>query len=143
NPEIQFSEHIPQTRVVTDFDRRLIAQALTNIVKNATEAIAAVPVEERGKAAIDVSLTFDKPGMVAIDIIDNGKGFPAEARQRLLEPYMTTRAGGTGLGLAIVGKILEDHGGGVELLDRPDGKRGACVRLFFPLDQGQSGSDKS
>lgn len=139
HPEIEFSEHIPQSQVITDFDRRLIAQALTNIVKNATEAIAAVPIEERGKAKIDVALTFEKPGMVAIDIIDNGKGFPTEARQRLLEPYMTTRAGGTGLGLAIVGKILEEHGGGVELLDRPDGQRGACVRLFFPLDQTQTG----
>ena len=67
-----------------------------------------------------------------IDVIDNGKGLPADQRQKLLEPYMTTREGGTGLGLAIVGKILEDHGGGIELLDRPDGARGARIRLWFP-----------
>ena len=54
-----------------------------------------------------------------IDVVDNGKGFPKDNRQRLLEPYMTTRAEGTGLGLPIVAKILEDHGGGLELLDAP------------------------
>ncbi len=66
-------------------------------------------------------------------MIDNGIGFPKEGRQRLLEPYMTTRAEGTGLGLPIVAKILEDHGGGIELLDGPTG--GAHVRLYFPLGQ--------
>jgi two-component system nitrogen regulation sensor histidine kinase NtrY len=70
-----------------------------------------------------------------VDVTDNGKGFPVEGRQRLLEPYMTTREGGTGLGLAIVGKILEDHGGRIELLDNPAG-RGGRVRLVFPLKQG-------
>ena len=67
-----------------------------------------------------------------IDIIDNGKGFPTEGRQRLLEPYMTTREEGTGLGLPIVTKILEDHGGGLQLLDAPGGQ-GARVHLHFPL----------
>ena len=68
-------------------------------------------------------------GVIAIDVIDNGKGFPKENRQRLLEPYMTTRAEGTGLGLPIVAKILEDHGGGIELLDAPGGKGAgrACI----------------
>ncbi len=70
--------------------------------------------------------------MAEIDVIDNGKGFPAMNRQRLLEPYMTTRSDGTGLGLPIVAKIVEDHGGRLELLDSPLG-RGACVRLILPL----------
>ena len=88
-----------------------------------------------------LNATFTLPGVagivltigaaVVLDIIDNGKGFPKEGRQRLLEPYMTTRAEGTGLGLPIVTKILEDHGGGLDLLDAPDGQ-GACVRLHFP-----------
>jgi two-component system nitrogen regulation sensor histidine kinase NtrY len=68
-------------------------------------------------------------------VTDNGKGFPTEGRQRLLEPYMTTREGGTGLGLAIVSKIFEDHGGGIELDDNPNG-RGGRVRLWFPLEGG-------
>ena len=71
-------------------------------------------------------------GRIVIDVTDNGKGLPGDQRQKLLEPYMTTREGGTGLGLAIVGKILEDHGGGIELLDRSDGMRGARIRLWFP-----------
>ncbi len=77
-------------------------------------------------------------GRVAVDIIDNGKGFPAENRARLLEPYMTEREGGAGLGLAIVAKILEEHGGGIELNDAPGG-RGAWVRLNIapPADADQ------
>ncbi len=69
-----------------------------------------------------------------IEVVDNGMGLPSENRQRLLEPYMTTPEKGTGLGLAIVGKIMEEHGGGVELLDSPEvakGGRGAMVRLWF------------
>jgi two-component system nitrogen regulation sensor histidine kinase NtrY len=126
---------LPATPVLAQFDRRLISQALTNVIKNATEAIEAVPMETRGPGQIEVAFARYEDGRIVIDVIDNGKGLPADQRQKLLEPYMTTREGGTGLGLAIVGKILEDHGGGIELLDRPDaaeGRRGARVRLWFP-----------
>ena len=135
NPELTISENLPSEPVLARFDRRLISQALTNVIKNATEAIEAVPMEERGPGRIDVAFERREDGRIVIDILDNGKGLPADQRQKLLEPYMTTREGGTGLGLAIVGKILEDHGGGIELLDRPDageGTRGARVRLWFP-----------
>lgn len=131
NPDIAFSESLPEDLPKMSFDRRLISQALTNIVKNATEAIQAVPLTERGDGRVDVNVLLDDR-IVSIDVSDNGKGFPIESRQRLLEPYMTTREGGTGLGLAIVGKILEEHGGGIALLDRVDGARGARVRLWFP-----------
>jgi len=135
NPELTISENLPSGAVSARFDRRLLSQALTNVIKNATEAIEAVPMEERGPGRIDVVFERREDGRIVIDVIDNGKGLPADQRQKLLEPYMTTREGGTGLGLAIVGKILEDHGGGIELLDRPDaaeGKRGARIRLWFP-----------
>ena len=137
-PNIRFEDHSPATPLVIAFDRRLISQALTNIIKNATEGIAAAsfPAGEQGVIELRVQQTND--GMVQIDVSDNGIGFPVENRQRLLEPYMTTRAEGTGLGLPIVAKILEDHGGGIELLDGlPNpvtGKPGARVRLFFPLE---------
>ena len=133
HPDIVFSDAVPAGLVRASFDRRLISQALTNIVKNATEAIMAVPSSERGEGLIEVTVDPSVLGIMSIDVTDNGKGFPVESRQRLLEPYMTTRVGGTGLGLAIVGKIFEEHGGGVELLDRTDGKRGARVRLWFPI----------
>jgi two-component system, NtrC family, nitrogen regulation sensor histidine kinase NtrY len=67
-------------------------------------------------------------------VIDNGIGWPKESRSRLLEPYVTTREKGTGLGLAIVGRILEDHGGRIELNDASQiipGQRGAWMRLRF------------
>jgi two-component system nitrogen regulation sensor histidine kinase NtrY len=137
SPEIDFVEDWQSERLVAQFDRRLVSQALTNVVKNATEAIAAVPEGERGTARVTVRVRTDARDNVVIDVIDTGKGFPAENRQRLLEPYMTTREGGTGLGLPIVGKIFEDHGGGIELLDHPqagEGARGACVRLWFPRE---------
>ena len=127
-PEIAFDLALPEHVVHIHFDRRLISQALTNIVKNATEGIAArEPQDFAGRIAVKLSVGTT----IAIDVIDNGKGFPKEQRQRLLEPYMTTRAEGTGLGLAIVAKILEDHGGGLDLLDAPGG-RGARVHLHFP-----------
>ncbi|HZH52206.1 MAG TPA: PAS domain-containing sensor histidine kinase [Microvirga sp.] len=131
HPEIQFTDDLPAGPVVAPFDRRLLSQAITNIVKNATEAISAVPEEERGQGQISVILDGTHPDYLILAVTDNGKGFPVEGRQRLLEPYMTTREGGTGLGLPIVSKILEDHGGGMELVDNPAG-RGGQVRMWIP-----------
>jgi two-component system, NtrC family, nitrogen regulation sensor histidine kinase NtrY len=129
--DIRFTLAPGPDRLEAAFDGRLLSQALTNILKNATEAIAAVPESERGQPAIDVAVQVETAGegeFVTIAVTDTGKGFPVEGRQRLLEPYMTTREGGTGLGLAIVSKILEEHGGGIELDDNPNG-RGGRVRL--------------
>jgi two-component system nitrogen regulation sensor histidine kinase NtrY len=125
-------ETLPSEPVYASFDRRLLSQALTNIVKNATEGIAARDESRAGEPKrIEIALNV-RNDTAEIDVIDNGKGFPTTNRQRLLEPYMTTRAEGTGLGLPIVAKIVEDHGGRLELLDAPSGF-GACVRIFLPL----------
>src|SRR5690606_24894328 len=78
-------------------------------------------------------------GMIRVDVMDNGKGLPRENRQRLLEPYMTTREKGTGLGLAIVKKIVEDHGGRLELHDAPadfHSGRGAMITMILPASNG-------
>jgi two-component system, NtrC family, nitrogen regulation sensor histidine kinase NtrY len=131
HPEIQFIDETPDGQVVAPFDRRLLSQAVTNIVKNATEAIAALPEDQRGQSRISIALEDNHPDHLILTVTDNGKGFPVEGRQRLLEPYMTTREGGTGLGLPIVAKILEDHGGGMELADNPAG-RGGQVRMWIP-----------
>ena len=136
HPDVTFVDHLPEVPAIVRFDRRLLTQALTNIMKNATEGIAAVEDALRKPGVISVSLTVED-GLVNLNIADNGKGFPSESRQRLLEPYMTTRAEGTGLGLPIVAKILEDHGGGIELLDNEDTSPaggGARVRLFWPVN---------
>ncbi len=134
NSEIDIETDIAEDPMPARFDRRLISQALTNIIKNGTEAIAAVPSAELGKGMIRVFAARDGEDIV-IDVVDNGIGLPKENRNRLLEPYVTTRDKGTGLGLAIVGRILEDHGGGIELRDAADkipGQRGAWVRARFP-----------
>ncbi len=134
NPDISIESDIPDQPVICQFDRRLIAQALTNIIKNATEGLATA--REQGvldrSPRILVRLHTIAAGLAFIDIIDNGVGFPTANRNALLEPYVTTRAEGTGLGLPIVAKIMEDHGGGIELLDAPEGQ-GARVALFLPL----------
>jgi two-component system, NtrC family, nitrogen regulation sensor histidine kinase NtrY len=135
HPDIDIEAEIKDEPLRAQFDRRLISQALTNIIKNATEAIEAVPVETLGKGRIDVIAARDSDDIV-IDVIDNGIGLPKVSRSRLLEPYVTTREKGTGLGLAIVGRVLEDHGGRIELNDaadiRPDA-RGAWMRLRFAI----------
>jgi len=135
HPEIDIVVDLKEDPLRAQFDRRLISQALTNIIKNATEAIEQVPPDELGKGRIDVVAGRDKDDIV-IDVIDNGIGLPKVARARLLEPYVTTREKGTGLGLAIVGRVLEDHGGRIELKDASDfrpGQRGAWMRLRFAV----------
>jgi two-component system, NtrC family, nitrogen regulation sensor histidine kinase NtrY len=135
HPELDIEADIRQDPLHAQFDRRLISQALTNIIKNATEAIEQVPPEEPGKGRIDVIAQRENDDIV-IDVIDNGIGLPKVARARLLEPYVTTREKGTGLGLAIVGRVLEDHGGRIELKDASDfrpGQRGAWMRLRFAV----------
>ena len=133
NADITIDLDTAEERMPARFDRRLISQALTNIIKNATEAVAAVPPVERGQGHIQVSLFREGPDII-IDVVDNGIGLPKESRSRLLEPYVTTREKGTGLGLAIVGRILEEHGGRIELNDaagKIPGQRGAWIRLRF------------
>ncbi len=133
--DVDFEERLPEAPVIADFDRRLISQALTNVLKNATEGVDALG-EGHDPGRVVVTLEADVNGAIEIGVRDNGKGFPKEDRRRLTEPYVTTRAEGTGLGLPIVVKIFEDHGGGVDLLDgleRSDGGRGAMVLMKLPL----------
>jgi two-component system nitrogen regulation sensor histidine kinase NtrY len=135
HPDLDIEADIKEEPMRAQFDRRLISQALTNIIKNATEAIEAVPAGEPGKGRIDVIAAREDDDIV-IDVIDNGIGLPKVSRARLLEPYVTTREKGTGLGLAIVGRVLEDHGGRIELHDAADirpGQRGAWMRLRFAI----------
>jgi two-component system nitrogen regulation sensor histidine kinase NtrY len=135
HPEIDIEVELKDDPLRAQFDRRLISQALTNIIKNATEAIEAVPSEQLGKGRIDVIVAHENDDVI-IDVVDNGIGLPKVARARLLEPYVTTREKGTGLGLAIVGRVLEDHGGRIELKDASDfrpGQRGAWMRLRFAI----------
>ena len=133
NADIDIDVEFAEDPMPARFDRRLISQAVTNIIKNATEAIAAVPAGQIAKGRILVAASRDG-GDIFVDVIDNGIGLPKENRSRLLEPYVTTREKGTGLGLAIVGRILEEHGGKIELRDaaeRIPGQRGAWMRLQF------------
>jgi two-component system nitrogen regulation sensor histidine kinase NtrY len=136
NADIDIDLDLKEDPMPARFDRRLISQALTNIIKNASEAIAAVPQAERGRGHIRV-FAHREGADCTIDVIDNGIGLPKENRNRLLEPYVTTREKGTGLGLAIVGRILEDHGGRIELRDAAEkfpGERGAWMRLQFAAE---------
>ena len=132
--DIQFTNDYGSEKLIGSFDSRLLGQAFGNVIKNASEAIDAVPKEERGEGHILVR-SHKRDGHLVVDVIDNGKGLPGDDRQKLLEPYMTTREKGTGLGLAIVRKIVEDHGGHLELHDAPPDfytGRGAMIRMIFP-----------
>ncbi len=119
-PDIQFSLSGEADQLLV-CDRQQLGRALTNLIKNAAESVAARVARDGtaavpGRIAITVTAEADA---LAIAVADNGLGFPAENRAQLLEPYVTTRARGTGLGLAISAKIVEDHGGALELADNP------------------------
>lgn len=134
NPNVDIVADLPPDRIEADFDRRLLGQALTNVIKNAVEAVTAIPtqVESGGKVTVRLEKRADE---LIIEVTDNGIGLPKDQRERLLEPYMTTREKGTGLGLAIVAKIVEELAGRIELHDAPDvasGGHGALIRLVFP-----------
>ncbi|MEO0617849.1 MAG: PAS domain-containing sensor histidine kinase [Pseudomonadota bacterium] len=137
HPEIAFGFEMPDHAVPFECDRGLIAQLVTNLTKNAAEAIAAVhdgaDTPENYSGKIEARLR-DEGRTVTLMIIDNGCGLPAQNRRRLTEPYMTTREKGTGIGLAIVQKVAEQHGGVLYLEDAPEavnGSRGAMMRIVL------------
>lgn len=124
---------------VVPCDRRQVAQVLTNLLQNAIDAIEGRTDPDAPPGAIRVSLhSRDDHAEIAIE--DNGKGLPPDDRDRLTEPYVTTREKGTGLGLAIVKKIMEDHGGRLQLEDAEE-TGGARVRLLFPWGVDQMLND--
>jgi two-component system nitrogen regulation sensor histidine kinase NtrY len=134
HPGITFALDPPEGELRMVCDRRQLGQALTNVVKNGVEAI------ESRKSRGEHSLAGDRvelrlregEGQLVIDVTDTGIGLP-EDRERLTEPYVTTRVRGTGLGLAIVKKIVEEHMGEIAFLDRPGG--GTHVRIAFDTDK--------
>jgi len=136
--QVSFETDINDDKIEIAIDRRLVTQAVTNLVKNAIEAIEArQETEPEPPARIIVSLRNTGQDVI-LSVADNGKGLPKENRGRLTEPYMTTRAKGTGLGLAIVKRIMQDHHGKITLNDAPksfDNGRGAQINLVFPLEE--------
>lgn len=137
-PGVRFEPELAAGPVWIEADATLLSQALTNLLKNAGEAIearVAQGVPDGFVPRIRVALGVDG-GAAVIAIADNGIGLP-EDRARLFEPYVTLRPGGTGLGLPIVRKIIEDHGGTLELTDAPpdpqDNRRGALALIRLPL----------
>ncbi|MBX3564508.1 MAG: HAMP domain-containing protein [Sphingomonas sp.] len=132
HPTIHFELDAPDPAPTIICDRRQIGQALTNVVKNAVEAI-----EGRGEGEalpqghVHMTIEHGSDHRVLLTLADNGVGLPVE-RNRIVEPYMTTRSGGTGLGLAIVKKIVEEHFGTIAFSDRPGG--GTCVTICFDTD---------
>lgn len=114
-------------------DERLISQALLNLIKNAAESVQARRARDgEPKDGFVLLRLRDLDFGVQFEVIDNGLGFPEKDRHRLIEPYVTTRAKGHGLGLAIVARIVEDHGGLIELDDAPGPGPGAVVRFVLP-----------
>ncbi len=137
--EVELKEPLP--RVAFQADRQMVAQALTNILKNAGESVAArramAPRSDdvRGvglRASLETSQSADGTALISFVVEDDGVGLPKRDRDRLTEPYVTTRDKGTGLGLAIVKRICEDHGGELLLADA-ETLGGARISLVFPL----------
>jgi two-component system nitrogen regulation sensor histidine kinase NtrY len=141
NSDIVYDLDLPATSVWVNCDASQITRAVTNLMQNAADAIEArLEAERADPANVQNRLT---PGRIhlwirrygealTLGVDDYGRGLPPQGRERLTEPYVTTRTKGTGLGLAIVKKIMEDHGGRLQLLDGETG--GASVQLQFPAD---------
>jgi two-component system nitrogen regulation sensor histidine kinase NtrY len=135
NSRIKIDHEFATERLLGNFDNRLLGQAFGNIIKNASESIDAAletGVIDEGHILVRA---IGSGQSIVVEVLDNGKGLPTENRHQLLEPYVTTREKGTGLGLAIVKKIIEDHGGHLEMLDAQENfhaGRGALVRMIFP-----------
>jgi two-component system nitrogen regulation sensor histidine kinase NtrY len=127
-PQLRFTVDLPPDRPVKlACDGPKVSQALTNLLQNSINALSEAARHGEGAITVRVRRTA---AAVLVEVEDNGPGFPFE-RERLFEPYVTTRVKGTGLGLAIVKKIMEEHGGSVELLAAEG--HGALVRLAFPV----------
>jgi len=145
-PEIEYKIDVPAEALHALCDRRLLTQAVTNLVKNASEAVDAYHSsngKEPGKGRIVIRLRTSDHRFV-IGVIDNGCGLPTENRHRLVEPYVTTRQKGTGLGLAIVQRITEQHGGVLELEDAPAEEgysHGAWIKMSIPISLAANGPD--
>lgn len=146
--EITVERDLPDEALPAVFDARLVGQAIGNVIKNASEAIEARLAGHQDEDVAGHILVrayrTDDGAHIHVDVIDNGRGLPRQNRQKLLEPYMTTREKGTGLGLAIVRKVMEDHAGALELHDAPGDFHngiGALVRLVFPARSGAGVSD--
>ena len=142
HPEIVFETLLPDRGPTVACDRRLIGQALTNLLQNAADGIAMRPRSGAEAAAAEGTVppvagtirvsVEEQGGTVRIAVADDGVGLPANDRERLVEPYVTHKPKGTGLGLAIVKKIMEDHAGSVMLDDRIEGS-GAVATLILPV----------
>jgi two-component system nitrogen regulation sensor histidine kinase NtrY len=131
HPDIHHALDLPRLSCVVNCDARQLRQAVTNLLRNAAEAIAARdPGAPSGRIEIWIDM---REGACEIAVRDNGRGLPAAERHRLTEPYVTTRPKGTGLGLTIVRKIMEDHDGELILEDN-GAAAGATVKLRFPVD---------
>jgi two-component system nitrogen regulation sensor histidine kinase NtrY len=137
--EVAYETNVGSEPIIVLCDRRLIAQAVSNLVKNAQEAIqayAASPEREPGWSGRIETVVRREGERVDIEVIDNGPGLPKHNRARLLEPYVTTKGNrGTGLGLAIVQKSVEQHGGMLALEDAPPAPgrtHGALLRIVLP-----------
>ena len=131
HPDIHFTIEAPPNAIACRVDLQLIVQALTNLVQNAVDAITGRAAGNATLPAGEVAIRVGETAAGAvIEVEDNGKGLPSHDRERLTEPYVTTRQNGTGLGLAIVKKIMEDHGGALRLDDVAVG--GTLVSLTLP-----------
>jgi two-component system nitrogen regulation sensor histidine kinase NtrY len=125
-----FTTRGADSALVVPCDPRLIGQALTNLLQNAADSVTARMAANGAPGHVWVALER-QDGMAAIVVEDDGEGLPSEGRERLTEPYETRKPKGTGLGLAIVKKVMEDHGGRLQLADRA-GLPGARVSLLLP-----------
>lgn len=130
-PKINFVSKYFDSKIMINCDSVQIEQVLTNLIKNAIEALDSLETDQDKNIALEVSSNNDS---INITLTDNGPGFPKDSRDRLMDPYFTLREKGTGLGLAIVKRIIDDHEGTIKLEEAPGGGARVSIRLGVVLD---------
>lgn len=137
HPDIEYSFNDLPDSIGAECDGRQISQALTNLLKNATESVAEAQANKPDlKGKVTFSMMEQEDGNIVVAVNDNGLGLPKNLSGKLTDPYVTTREKGTGLGLAIVSKIMQDHDGYIDITDNTNEEGGATAKLIFPKKVG-------
>jgi two-component system nitrogen regulation sensor histidine kinase NtrY len=133
--QLTITAEVDPGAIPAEIDGMLLKRCLDNLIRNGAQALRAAGIRD-GRIVVAARAEVDQ---AILEVRDNGPGVPPDVRERIFDPYYTTKSEGTGLGLAIVKKIVLEHGGEIDCRDAPEG--GACFQIRLPMSRGARGSE--